>query len=1149
MNNINKDLYKSFINQLLKKLNPSNIDKQNNQYALDYYNNYGLKKFIETYQDSNYKINVWDSVSKILSNYNLYHYDKPEFIPLTLLDDYQILTGKNKKESVNDLYVPNISDTQYQLDVENQTNIYTLTNQKIIQSIISNKRTYKENINLINVFLLFVTNIVNLLSIANESKKINLVINKFNELLQDISNLELLDDDSIYFHTIKNKLIELIQDGLNDNDSFFSEYTIQYLLLSSSLLDEFKNIDFYLLYNEFIDENKLQLLNGEFDTDSLILSNIKNDNYYYNKDKVLSILKNKHTDFLSKMDDLLFDKNSVLDDTINSAVYVSLLSNYLKELEFVNNYLNNINLVNLIDYIKNEAVNTESIEVLKLILLLNVIPSVVNHDVLLMKVFEEKINTEIFDYHQNNSQVFEEYDEEMDYLDMKDVYNMDEMTMFTDTIPEEYHGSHVNNFITHNKELLGNDNIQYLLNSAIGKFNKDEYTQLKDVYNKLRGNCLVMGLKNLSEPFYLVEKLFEFKIATKDKLNTEEQKIINLININFNQMMDEFLAKSKYTIQTPVLKVKSLMDEATKYENKLSTFFLSENDLSMNTNMNDDVNNVLDYVTNNLDADNFEDNDLIDDINDVNTKDDNELLEHALSELMPENDLIQEEVTTSTEFEDVGRINEELDMSDLMTIQTEAYQERFNDEQDSNSLITKEYMDNESDKVTDFNEVESSSLDDFISDIPPLPEHFTSDINDDNQDVLFGEQDNDFLQSQNEEQIEHDISDNDENLLSDDNINDFNSENELEQFINEEELHNELEQVATIEQEVQQEEYVPSMNESENEQQFMNHVNNGDNINDVIKNNPTQTQIEQQVVYIEKPAQFIQTNGTIVFDSDRNGFIINNSCFLSANEWGSVVNNTKNNIETLWNYTQDLRNTFLNDGEAFIDQDMALPYVNNLIADMEEHNLFKTAAMLIRFKFYLLYLTSYQVSFDEDAYEIMVKVLTTINSLIIQNKQQSNHENFENIEALLEITISSLNANISHNIMQAKINEATDFILKSIKQTITPLIDNSNKIYESFTHFEKGFSRFTMQNGTILNKNTSLIETLNQNFNDLSSIVHAFHDDDVRRMKILNSNIKSVHTKVNDAIIQDSMHNQKGKGIVSRIFKGKPLESSEDDED
>ena len=64
----------------------------------------------------------------------------------------------------------------------------------------------------------------------------------------------------------------------------------------------------------------------------------------------------------------------------------------------------------------------------------------------------------------------------------------------------------------------------------------------------------------------------------------------------------------------------------------------------------------------------FEDNDLIDDINDVNTKDDNELLEHALSELMPENDLIQEEVTTSTEFEDVGRINEELDMSDLMTI-------------------------------------------------------------------------------------------------------------------------------------------------------------------------------------------------------------------------------------------------------------------------------------------------------------------------------------------------------------------------------------------------------------------------------------------------------------------------------------------------
>ena len=1124
MNNINKDLYKSFINQLLKKLDPNNIVKQNNQYALDYYNNYGLKKFVEAYQDSNYKVNVWDSVSKILSNYNLYHYDKPEFTPLILLDDYQILTGKNKKDSINDLYVPNISDYQYQLDLDNQTNIYIQTNQKIIQSIISNKRTYKENINLINIFLLFITNIINLLSIANESEKINLVINKFNELLQDISNLELLDDDSIYFHTIKNKLIELIQDGLNNNDSFFSEYTIQYLLLSSSLLEEFKNIDFYLLYNEFVDENKLQLLNGEFDTDSLILSNIKNDNYYYNKDKVLFLIKNKHADFLLKMADLLFDKNSVLDDTINSAVYVKLLSDYLKELEFVNNYFNNTNLVKLIAYIRNETINTELTEVFKLILLLNVIPAVINHEVLLMKVFEKNTNMEIFDYNQNNSQVLEEYDEEMDYLDMKDIYNMDEMTMFHDTVPEEYHGLHVNNFITHNKELLGNNNIQYLLNSATGKFNKDEYTQLKDVYNKLRGNCLVIGLKNLSEPFYLVEKLFDFKIATKDKLNTEEQKIINLININFNQMMDEFLAKSKYTIQTPVLKVKSLMDEATKYENKLSTFFLNENDLSMNMNTdnidNDHVNNVLDYITNTLNVDDFENSDSMIEIDNDETTNNNELLAHALSELSPENDLLQEEVTTSTEFEDVGRINEELDMGDLMTIQTEIYQERFNDKQNDNSLTTTDQEVGDLNKID--NLIESTPFDDFISDVPPLPEHFTNDINDSNKDVLFNEnniikQDDEFLSDQNETEIENDVLDNNnEHLLTD----------------------NKFEQTNITNSEVQHAEYSTATKESENEQQLVNEVHN---------TNPTQ--IEQQVVYIERPAQFIQTNGTIVFDSERNGFIINNSCFLSANEWGSVVNNTKNNIETLWNYTQDLRSTFLNDGEAFLDQDMVIPYVNNLIADMEEYNLFKTASMLIRFKFYLFYLISYQVSFDEDAYEIMVKVLNAVNSLIIQNKQQSNHENFEHIEALLEIHISSLNININHNMIQSKINEATDFIIKNIKQTINPIIDNNNKIYESFTHFEKGFSRFTMQNGTILNQNNSLIESLNQSFNDLSSIVHNFHDDDVRRMKILNSNIKSVHTKVNDAIIQDSMNNQKGKGIVSRIFKGKPLESSEYDED
>ena len=93
------------------------------------------------------------------------------------------------------------------------------------------------------------------------------------------------------------------------------------------------------------------------------------------------------------------------------------------------------------------------------------------------------------------------------------------------------------------------------MNTITNHFNKNDFIILKDLYRTLRNNCLEIQLNNLSETFYLVEKLFESKIALEQKINNKEQNLILLVNRNFMQMIDNYLSLDKYTIATPVLKV------------------------------------------------------------------------------------------------------------------------------------------------------------------------------------------------------------------------------------------------------------------------------------------------------------------------------------------------------------------------------------------------------------------------------------------------------------------------------------------------------------------------------------------------------------------------------------------------------------------
>ena len=174
MNSNNFITNENFIDLFLQKLN----DKNNTDICdiFKFYKNEGLFKFFEAYEKSKYKNKVLKNINFTFSNKNLFTYIKKEFIVFTLLHEYQILTGKNKLDAINDLYSPDLMNEIYLFDIKNNTNFYIEENSKILESIKNNQRYYHENIQLINQLSTIINNIM--LVTINDNNQYY-IVNKF----------------------------------------------------------------------------------------------------------------------------------------------------------------------------------------------------------------------------------------------------------------------------------------------------------------------------------------------------------------------------------------------------------------------------------------------------------------------------------------------------------------------------------------------------------------------------------------------------------------------------------------------------------------------------------------------------------------------------------------------------------------------------------------------------------------------------------------------------------------------------------------------------------------------------------------------------------------------------------------------------------
>lgn len=1164
-------IHSHIIDSLLKKITiEPNLDYSNVFNFLP--NSGGFKIFFHEFYKSNYKHKVLNNIVFTLQNTHIENYHKPEFFIFTLLNEYLLLTGKNKEMALKELYVPNLSDKQYLNDVENQTNNYHLENQKILQSILNNKNTYQDNIVLINKFIDVIHHLINILLVRHSED------GRLLEIKTILEEIDLRDYDSLYLHTIKEKLASMLSGGYES----FNEYGIQYLLLINAFLEQFKNIDFYLFYNEFHSESINEILNGIFDSDSMLLLDIYNNEKIIQKQSIQEILLAKHKELKNKMNDWLFDKNSTMSDTINISVYYDELKKYIDELSIFNKFIKDVNIETWIQYIQDTCLNKEHdiIVAEKIILAINILQAIFQNDIFTMQQFEKNTNNFIFHYNKDivNFQ-FDIEDSDDNYLDMEDDM-FDIQTPFYDTVPSQYHGTYMKSFIQHNQELIQKH--EHLLNTITNQFNKNDFIVLKDLYRSLRNNCLEIQLNNLSETFYLVEKLFESKIALEQKINNKEQNLILLVNRNFMQMIDNYLSLDKYTIATPVLKVQSLFKEANNLNNELSSFFKTNNNMMDNHSIQDNIDDEPSYnlkepelgqnLTDLTNAESNMHNSIeIDESTTDNSLDTESILETVQSQMSDdfstydvqnnEDELtdtdfllqlaaknIKEEAATVIPLQQNQQSNAEhlasmddVDFADddLDALNTEYFAHKFDDHneeavrQEQHELQKQVEIKQEQaqqpviEPQSNIEEPISSSDDRQIhtEDVNPMINEASDIIHDSNV-----HSDNDF----NEYNVEEDIIQQELNPITREENNILHEIEEL--VLDNEQPVESIDSTDSIDSIEPYNEALATNIANEHHDNFSQPLNDNVQTLNSVENNNNRAKVEQQVVYIQQPAQFIQPNGTIVYDNERNGFIINGSNFLTAHDWGVIVNNTTYNIENIFAHMQELRNAFSQNGEVYIDENMTIPFVNNLIDDTEQIHLFKTSAMLLRFKFYLLYVINYQIAFDDDSYNIMNKVLIAINNLILQNKSSTNHENFDHILALIETNQRAVEMNITQIIIQNSVNSAIKTITSNLSNNFEAMIKGANEHYAHFADFEKGFSRFTMQTSNLLNQQNAKLENISENSINTHNLVHESHVELDKNMKILNSNLKSIYSKFKMAVEQDQINGNKGKGLVSKLF-------------
>lgn len=563
-------MHKNLINIFFKKLNSGN--NPDLIHFFDFYSNKGLQKIFTVFFQEKSDKEILKSINQILQSVPQFdsHYQRKEFSPFIFLKEYQLMTGKTKEDAVDDLFFPNIKSHEYLDDIKNDTDNYN-TNSRVILDSIKKNPYFSENIAIIDKFYTIISNAFSIIGIE-QIKDMDLQ-EKIRDLKDYLQSIEFGENDSMYFQSIKTGLLKtLSQQKLNEQDNL-------YFVLVLSYLEKFKNNDFYLLFNDFIDKNDeiLQILEREksFDNTDISLGNAEYSAYRNLHD----LIRKKSNLFIFDLKKNILFKNEDKEEDykfVHRDVIQENIIQFLGTLSEINQFLKNKNYDFYLDYVSKRFREEETFSKKEIVSLLIIIPEIFEENHYILKQFEHFYSVKIFDYFLNsktenllpnhNKQVEKHY-KKNEATDMQTHH-------FEDELSGKYQGELLEQFIQDCLNLIKNS--EYNLNLAISHFNPEVYESIQKNYRQLKSNCLLVDLKNLSEPYFWLEELIGHKIKSQTLLNINEKKIIDLINMHFIQLTEGF-KQGHNRIGTPNLIIYKKLEQAftDNYFIKFSPMFVS----------------------------------------------------------------------------------------------------------------------------------------------------------------------------------------------------------------------------------------------------------------------------------------------------------------------------------------------------------------------------------------------------------------------------------------------------------------------------------------------------------------------------------------------------------------------------------------------
>lgn len=1027
--NYSLEEFNHFIKAILHYFDPSEIvdlkdkDKAKLLNVFKIFKHEGLHHFFYDYLQSNHKKMVYSNVKQILENQKFYFYEYSDYVHLSLLNEYMILKEISKEDALNELGVGD---------------------EKLKQAILNNP-SYLENWNKIDFLYQQVNNLMNIL-IANDNRDDYYTLSeKIGYVYEDLDEFELKQYyDSQYFILIKENVLDMIKQEI------YSEEDKQYLISVLNILESFKYKDFYLLYNEYLEDELVEILNRNNQDFQSFYKNIKSERFFKTESNLIKTIEIFIEETISNIE--LNDRKIKRLNTTNFNETISTDSEmvvYVKELmqkiDSLNKIINNPNLNHFMNFF-HEKIKLDTVSYAFVLSSIHIVPAILNKRNIVMREYEKINETSLFEYDKIN-------DDELKHDENHDILNNNE----------------TNNIMNENENVKVN-NDDFDLNHFITSYDNDNQNQ-------------------------------ENHQAENDNTSNQNDDLVLNNNENWSDDVSDLLAQIDE--QTP-----ENIDNHQNTENTHIDDVAVDNQEEINTNNNDDVieNNDNDNqeVVNEISENNDTENNVVDNEKEIDEwQFFNDVFSEQYSQEEANNILIEErKIFQSEAF--VKNLNNAVKLDydedtyahlkrNFHSVKGDLRFVGLTNISESYYLLEKLFEDKikkkekinlaEKEVIEQINQFYDSTVDGLLLDIKtvvPVPvfqilkmlsnasqrKHLLSNYFLEENNIL-KQPDFELESVETEKEQEHKLEEVVE-PISQETLHEINQTLYSPQEETQEEQHNEQEVVDDVDNvevqvdEVQSEIETNLMPQEQVQEEYEETPQQQYEQDEVPVDDGNQVYMNRDVVYVNREVDLV-SRGVIIKDMERGGYVVNGMRFVSVQKWGEFVHNFDSTVKMLFNYNRDLFERLPYDESIMLDEGI-LSAINDLIEMTYGVGLFKTATLLNSWQFLLRFIINHDISYDGVIGNLNDMVLRAVHGLVIDHEiEGNNHENFEFHLASIQNTQSYMMFLLNREVIKQEVNEKFKDLREGLYASLENNAEHLAGLKEKFGLFENTFNKFTLQ--------------------------------------------------------------------------------------